>query len=179
QQRGQSQGRSSPMAAQQTANPAAVAEGGRAASAPAFVGEAPTPGYASTSSPQMPWRVPDFVDENGNPYPTVIFYTHIDRIDHYHQYYPNIPHDTSSSPRMSRASPNFFARPSFDMGAGAGGGGGGGMEDVQGGDGYEDMAMEGEHLQSHSRASSRQGRRHGRNEDEEHEYKPPAKSESA
>ncbi|KAK3835537.1 MAG: hypothetical protein J3R72DRAFT_213738 [Linnemannia gamsii] len=178
QQRSQSQGRSSPMMAEQTTTPAA-AEGGRATPAPAFAGQTPSPGYASTSSPQTPWRIPDFVDENGYPYPTVIFYTHIDRIDHYHHHYPNMPRDISSSPRMSRASPNVFARPPSGMGSGAGGGGGG-MEDVQSssGDGYEDMVMNGEHLQSHSRASSRQSRGHERDEDEEREHKPPAKKES-
>ncbi|KAG0380239.1 hypothetical protein BGX24_009470 [Mortierella sp. AD032] len=162
----------------QTTTPAA-AEGGRTTPAPAFAGQTPSPGYASTSSPQTPWRIPDSVDENGYPYPTVIFYTHIDRIDHYHHHYPNMPRDISSSPRMSRASPNVFARPPSGMGSGAGGEGGG-MEDVQSGsgDGYEDMVMNGEHLQSHSRASSRQSRGHERDEDEEREHKPPAKRES-
>ncbi|KAG0216890.1 hypothetical protein BGX33_011920 [Mortierella sp. NVP41] len=150
-----------PMAAASTGSPTAAA-------APS-----PMPGYSSsTSSPRMPWQFPDFVDENGYPYPAVFFYTHIERVDHfYHQHHPMSisSRDTSLSPRH-RASPNFFASH-----AGGGGGGGGGMEDVLE---YEDMAMDGDVQPGRPRSRSQRRAQGSDDVGEEGERKPTAKAES-
>lgn len=185
---GQGQGRSSPMMAplanQSTSTASASAFTTAAASA--FTGPrpaAPTPRYANPHPHPHPqgqpaWRIPEFMDENGHPYPAVVFYTHIDRVDHfYHQHYPastaSRSRDVSLSPKSARTFPNFFARHS----------GGERMEDVSGGEGYEDMAMEGEshhhQRQSRSRTTSRQADRDERvGEEDRRERKPRPKSES-
>ncbi|KAG9061862.1 hypothetical protein KI688_007013 [Linnemannia hyalina] len=126
---------------------------------------------------QPAWRLPEFMDENGHPHPPVVFYTHIDRVDNfYHQHYPastaSRSRDVSLSPRSARNSPNFFARRSE----------GERMEDVSGGEGHEDMAMEGEshhhQRQGRSRTTSRQADRDERREEDRRERRPLAKSES-
>lgn len=189
QQRGQGQGhgRSSPMMAPLANQPASAASASAftTAAASAFAGPgpaAPTPRYANPhphphAQGQSAWRFPEFMDENGHPYPAVVFYTHIDRVDHfYHQHYPastaSRSRDVSLSPRSARTSPNFFARRT----------GGERMEDVSGGEGYEDMAMEGEshhhQREGRSRTTSRQADRDERGEEEHRrERKPRPKSE--
>ncbi|KAF9299409.1 hypothetical protein BGZ88_008950 [Linnemannia elongata] len=186
QQRGQGQGhgRSSPMMAP-PANQSAAASAFATAAASAFTGPrpaAPTPRYATNPSHphtqgQPAWRLPEFMDENGHPYPAVVFYTHIDRVDNfYHQHYPSSTgsrsRDVSLSPRSARTSPYLFARRS----------GGERMENVGGSEEYEDMAMEGEYhhhqRQGRSRTTSHQADRDGREEENRTERKPRAKSES-
>ncbi|OAQ26315.1 hypothetical protein K457DRAFT_128372 [Linnemannia elongata AG-77] len=186
QQRGQGQGhgRSSPMMAP-PANQSAAASAFATAAASAFTGPrpaAPTPRYANNPSHphtqgQPAWRLPEFMDENGHPYPAVVFYTHIDRVDNfYHQHYPSSTgsrsRDVSLSPRSARTSPYLFARRS----------GGERMENVGGSEEYEDMAMEGEYhhhqRQGRSRTTSHQADRDEREEENRSERKPRAKSES-
>ncbi|KAF9542462.1 hypothetical protein EC957_001904 [Mortierella hygrophila] len=176
---GQGQSRSSPMMAPPANQSASATSASASTTAPAFTGPepaAPTPRYFNP--PLHPhWRLPEFMDENGHPHPSVIFYTHIDRVDNfYHQHYPastaSRSRDVSLSPRSARNSPNFFARRSE----------GERMEDVSGGEGHEDMAMDGEshhhQRQGRSRTTSRQADRDERREEDRRERRPLAKSES-